>query len=98
MDQEQSNATHTNASPATGDARSKSRPFAEAGRAADECLADEARRAAEQLQAGVEQARSEISRLEQRAREFVRERPVGALLAAVAAGFLVGRVAARRSS
>ena len=93
MDQDQSNASHAG----TGDTRSKTRPFAEAGHAADECLADEARRAAEQLQAGVEQASSELSRLEQRTREFVRERPVGALLAAVAAGFLVGRIAARRS-
>jgi hypothetical protein len=94
MDQDQSNASHA----ATSDTRSATRPFAEAGRAAEERLADDARREAEQLRAGVEQARSEIARLEQRARELVRERPVGALLAAVAAGYLVGRIATRRSS
>jgi len=53
------------------------------------------RDAADDVRSSVAQARSELHDLDRHARQFVRERPLAALLAALAAGFLVGRMASR---
>ena len=50
----------------------------------------------EEITEGVNQARSEIGRLDREFRALVKERPFLALVGAVAAGYLVGRVFARR--
>ncbi len=50
----------------------------------------------EQITAGVDQARSEIQRLDREVRALVKKRPLLALVGAVVTGYLVGRVLARR--
>jgi hypothetical protein len=50
----------------------------------------------EEITEGVNKARSEISRLDREFRALVKERPFLALVGAVATGYLVGRVFARR--
>jgi len=47
-------------------------------------------------EAQLQVARDALDDLDRRARRLVRERPVACLLGAVALGFLVGRIAARR--
>lgn len=44
-----------------------------------------------------DEMRSEIQDLDQRLKVFVKERPIMALLSAVAAGYLVGRVLRRHA-
>jgi len=44
----------------------------------------------------VEDVTTELTQVDERLRAFVKERPVLALLSAVAAGYLVGRVMRRR--
>ena len=50
------------------------------------------RRAAE----GDGEIRAELTEVDQKVRAFVKERPVLALLGAIAAGYLIGRVLGRR--
>ena len=51
---------------------------------------------AEQGQPDIADVRSTVADLEERARTFIRQRPVIAVLAAVGAGYLVARVLSRR--
>jgi hypothetical protein len=44
----------------------------------------------------VKDVQTELGQLDERMRAFVKERPIMALLSAVAAGYLVGRVLRRR--
>lgn len=50
---------------------------------------------AEQVQPDITVVRSSVMDLEQNARTFIRQRPVVAVLAAVAVGYLVARLVAR---
>ena len=50
----------------------------------------------EQLDARLEEAWSEVDRYVDAAADFIRQRPVASLAAALAAGFLVGKLASRR--
>jgi len=50
----------------------------------------------EQITDGVDQARSEIQRLDSEFRALVKNRPLLALVGAVVTGYLVGRVLTRR--
>ena len=50
---------------------------------------------AEEGQSDITEARSTVADLEERARTFIRERPVVAVLAAIGVGYLVARVARR---
>jgi len=50
----------------------------------------------EQITDGVDQARSEIQRLDREFRGLVKKRPLLALVGAVVTGYLVGRVLTRR--
>jgi hypothetical protein len=49
-----------------------------------------------QITEGVNQARSEVQRLEREFRALVKDRPLLSLVGAVVTGYLVGRVLARR--
>jgi hypothetical protein len=50
----------------------------------------------EQMTDGVDQARSDIQRLDREFRALVKTRPLLALVGAIVTGYLVGRVLARR--
>jgi hypothetical protein len=93
MQRDQASMPSTSANDAHGAVDSPSQE----GRAAGEQMAAEAERLAEQVQAGAAEARAEIANLEQRTRRLIQERPVGALVAALVAGYLVGRISARLS-
>lgn len=51
---------------------------------------------AEQEQPDTTEVRDTVAALEERARTFIRQRPVVAVLAALGAGYLVARVLSRR--
>lgn len=50
----------------------------------------------EELQETLERAREELDHYVERASDFIRQRPVVAVVGAVAAGWLIGRIASRR--
>lgn len=50
----------------------------------------------EELQETLERAREELDHYVERASDFIRERPVVAVVGAVAVGWLIGRIASRR--
>jgi hypothetical protein len=58
-------------------------------------IQDVAEHLPQQVQAGIAQARVEIDQLDERARAFVRERPVMALLGAIGIGYFVARIFSR---
>ena len=52
-------------------------------------------RRTEQVQADIAAVRSTVTDMEQQARTFIRQRPVGAVLTAVGVGYLVARLVSR---
>jgi ElaB/YqjD/DUF883 family membrane-anchored ribosome-binding protein len=62
---------------------------------ASDQVAEQERHVAEQVQAGIDQVRSELDQLERRTRELIQARPITSLVTALAAGFLLGRIAKR---
>jgi len=50
---------------------------------------------ANKVEAGVNVARAEINQIDEQVRDFVRQRPVVALLSAIGAGYFVARVFSR---
>ena len=64
---------------------------------ASDHVEEQERHVAEQMQAGIDRARSELDQLERRTRELIRARPITSLVTVLAAGFLLGRIAKRLS-
>ncbi len=63
---------------------------------AQQDLQDRARELQEQLGPGLMQARENLNEMNRRVATFIRENPGTCLLGAVAIGFVVGKLAARR--
>ena len=61
-----------------------------------EAIEDKARQLQAKLAPQLEEARDKLSDFNSRAKAFIRERPGTCLLGAVAAGYLIGRLASRR--
>ena len=61
-----------------------------------EAIDDKARQLHAKLAPQLEQAREKLSDFNTRAKAFIRERPGTCLLGAVAAGYLIGKLASRR--
>jgi ElaB/YqjD/DUF883 family membrane-anchored ribosome-binding protein len=59
-------------------------------------IEDKARELQAKLAPQLEEARAKLSDFNERTKAFIRERPGTCLLGAVAAGYLIGRLASRR--
>jgi len=63
--------------------------------ATTDTLSDKAREMQSRMAPQMEEARRELDSLNRRVSGFIRERPIASLAIALAAGFVIGRIASR---